>query len=403
MSRVEKLSWKKKVIFYSIMVLFLILFLAVLAEVVLRIRTHDTAIRFSPTLLLEMAPNYKQDMISHNTYDNLNGLSDELGNGLYYVYTNNRGFRMVKDIPAKKGDDEYRILVFGDSYIEAVEVPAEERFTELLEEKLNGLNTSKKFFVINGATQGGSPVRYHLQLDEFIKRSDPDMVILIHGINDLSDDLENTELYGVLDNEEGYPAGFNTLGKIDLFIKRYYWTPRYMDWVYHNIVLTRILKVNDPLMEEVYQHNPWSLVSPDDAEFDEAIAQYKNKTGPYIVKFKERVEDKGLRFLLVLQAYRDFYQEPFYEPHYNKAYVDYTKSVRLVPDEREAAVVSYFDAQGVPVLSTWSGFSAFKEQHPDRKLFNYYGYQFSVYGHKLLAQEIFDYINQTYLPEIAKT
>ncbi|MBA3965437.1 MAG: hypothetical protein H0X47_06640 [Nitrospirales bacterium] len=63
--------------------------------------------------------------------------------GFSQGYFNSHGFRDYERT-YEKPKDTFRILIFGDSYVEALQVPLEESFPALLEQKLNGGSSTKK-------------------------------------------------------------------------------------------------------------------------------------------------------------------------------------------------------------------------------------------------------------------
>lgn len=67
--------------------------------------------------------------------------------------TNRVGLRGDKELE-EKANNEFRIMIFGDSFIQAAQVNIEKTMCYLLEEKLNSLNTVKKYRVFNLGTSG---------------------------------------------------------------------------------------------------------------------------------------------------------------------------------------------------------------------------------------------------------
>lgn len=105
------------------------------------------------------------------------------------VKTNTLGFH-AKEFSFTKAPDEFRILILGDSYVEALQVPLEKSFTTLLEEKLNKANISDKKIVVYpiGHSGNGTFLNYLYFLHYGIMLK-PDLVILAFlPQNDLRDD-----------------------------------------------------------------------------------------------------------------------------------------------------------------------------------------------------------------------
>jgi lysophospholipase L1-like esterase len=106
-----------------------------------------------------------------------------------YVRINSEGFR-DSEWPVEKSAGEFRIAVLGDSYVESLQVPIEERFTELLAENL----AHKKAFagqtvrVMNFGMAGYGTGQELLLLRDRVAKYHPDLVVLgFLTANDLSD------------------------------------------------------------------------------------------------------------------------------------------------------------------------------------------------------------------------
>jgi len=92
-------------------------------------------------------------------------------------YFNSHGFRDVERTYAKP-KDTFRILVLGDSYVEAFQVALEKSFPSILEKKLNENGNGKKIEVLNLGQSGfGTSDEYLRYLNEGVKYS-PDLVLV---------------------------------------------------------------------------------------------------------------------------------------------------------------------------------------------------------------------------------
>ena len=117
-------------------------------------------------------------------FDNEKGLSSVPG--AYYVnrkegysegYFNSHGFRDFERT-WEKSPNTYRILVLGDSYVEAFQVPLEVGFPALLEARLNTASHSKRFEVLALGQSGfGTAAEYMRYLNDGVRYS-PDIVIV---------------------------------------------------------------------------------------------------------------------------------------------------------------------------------------------------------------------------------
>jgi len=98
--------------------------------------------------------------------------------GLLTHHTNSLGF-VDSEHEMEKQENVYRILFLGDSFTEAVQVPLDKTFFKALEERLNALNTDKRFEVISMGVSSYSTDHEYLVLKEFGLKYKPDLVILI--------------------------------------------------------------------------------------------------------------------------------------------------------------------------------------------------------------------------------
>ena len=110
-----------------------------------------------------------------------------------------------EEIPAQKPADTFRVIVLGDSYTEALQLPADKNFCGLLE----GLLTDhleqnyKKVEVLNAGVSGYSPLNYYLYFQRELARLKPDMVIVQLFANDVFED-HTAKAKSLLD-EQGLP------------------------------------------------------------------------------------------------------------------------------------------------------------------------------------------------------
>src|SRR3990170_8783583 len=93
-----------------------------------------------------------------------------------YVKMNSHGFR-DRERSYEKGKDVFRIVVLGDSIIEALQVPLEQAFTDVLGRMLNS-ESDKRFEVINLGVGGFGTGQEYLTLKYYGLNYQPDLVIL---------------------------------------------------------------------------------------------------------------------------------------------------------------------------------------------------------------------------------
>ena len=109
------------------------------------------------------------------------------------VSINSKGLRDVEH-DYEKEEGVFRIVVLGDSFMEAYQVPLEQSFPRLLEKNLNK-RLSKKVEVINLGVGGYGTAQEYLYLKEEGLKYKPDLVILAFlGCNDVRNNSRLLEL-----------------------------------------------------------------------------------------------------------------------------------------------------------------------------------------------------------------
>src|SRR5438093_12171273 len=100
------------------------------------------------------------------------------------IQVNSVGFR-DREHPVAKPSCVRRIVLLGDSFLEAIQVPFEQSVSSVLERRLN--ERSKTTEVINFGVSGFGTAREYLALREYGLRYKPDLVLLFFVGNDVSD------------------------------------------------------------------------------------------------------------------------------------------------------------------------------------------------------------------------
>jgi hypothetical protein len=100
------------------------------------------------------------------------------------VQINSLGLRGPEVAPRAPG--ELRILLLGDSVVVGFEVPYEETFGALLEQRL-AARLARPVRVVNGAVRGYGTDQSYLYFRERGVRLEPDVVVFVHSNNDADD------------------------------------------------------------------------------------------------------------------------------------------------------------------------------------------------------------------------
>lgn len=115
------------------------------------------------------------------------------------IRTNREGQR-GPDIPTAKPPGVFRILVLGDSFVEAVQVAENERFLARLDAILNSPGAPRRFELIDGSCSGWGTAQEYLYLQHEGPRYRPDLVLLVFFVgNDVQNNSLELELGGRAD------------------------------------------------------------------------------------------------------------------------------------------------------------------------------------------------------------
>ncbi len=106
--------------------------------------------------------------------------------------SNSLGFHS-REYLIPKPPNTYRIVVLGDSFVEAAQVPLDKTFFELLEKKLNEKKGSVQYEVIPIAKSGHGTLMNLLYAREYALRFEPDLIVDAFITNDLQEDMADVE------------------------------------------------------------------------------------------------------------------------------------------------------------------------------------------------------------------
>ncbi|NQT22495.1 MAG: SGNH/GDSL hydrolase family protein, partial [Candidatus Omnitrophica bacterium] len=177
-----------------ILLLGAIIIVIVAAEITLNIIGNASSSRMNPVANLSTnsgALHWRPDPLLHHVLvpgAKFSRTSPDKKEFITSVEYNSKGLNDY-EYDYKKNEDTVRILVFGDSFVEASEVKKEENFCKIIEKTLNAGDSGKSFEVINMGVFGYSPILEYIYLKNEGLKYNPDMVIVCFFVNDVYEDL----------------------------------------------------------------------------------------------------------------------------------------------------------------------------------------------------------------------
>lgn len=131
------------------------------------------------------------------------------------VNFNSKGSR-GPEIDYEKPDNVYRILIIGDSFVEAVQVDYEQTFYALLQAELDQYNTpERRYEVVNMGRTGWGTLQEYIYYDKEGYRYNADLVISMFYINDVSDNYPRFFWPGINNTNYEYLFEGNTVTLVD--------------------------------------------------------------------------------------------------------------------------------------------------------------------------------------------
>lgn len=189
------ISLRKRLLFAGLATILIGLTFFLLGEILIRLLTDPPLFIADPQFGSILRPNNKTRYVQRDV--------DQI------VITNRFGFH-DKDYLLEKPAGTRRILVLGDSYMEALQVSIEETFSQLLQNALNKEVHGFSIQTINAGKSGRGTLEEYLVLRLLGWKFEPDLIVQAFVMNDVSDD-RNASQQIVLD-EKGIPLQFKTEG-----------------------------------------------------------------------------------------------------------------------------------------------------------------------------------------------
>ena len=130
---------------------------------------------YDPEIGTTLAPDSRMRWVRPGEFDNI-------------VQTNSLGFHDSSHSWPKRGKNDFRIIVLGDSYIEGLQVPLQNTFARRLEDNLAEYYGDETIEVISLGLSGRGPSQHYRILETFGKRLEPNLIVLAVTVsNDFRD------------------------------------------------------------------------------------------------------------------------------------------------------------------------------------------------------------------------
>lgn len=186
------LSLRKRITAVVLLCAFGLAFGAVLLEITTRlfIPMSDFFYEFDPAIGMKLVPGKTGRSVRRGVFD-------------VEVQVNSAGFRDREHTIAKPPGSR-RVVLLGDSFIEAMQVRFEESVTPLLEQRLQD---SGPVELISLSVSGTGTAREYLTLREYGLRYQPDLVLLFFVGNDVSDNSRELKELTYLPYPQTTPTG----------------------------------------------------------------------------------------------------------------------------------------------------------------------------------------------------
>lgn len=325
------------------------------------------------------------------------------------VERNSKGLRDY-EYSYKKPPNVFRILVLGDSYMEALQVPLEDSFPKLLERYLNRRRNNLRFEVINGGVSNYGTADELIFFRKEGKKYQPDLVLLAfltgNDVRNNSSKLETKVCGGLrpyfilkggrleLDPDAKRPEIKKECISFKALLHRY---SRFYSFTV-NIIKKNISWVVLPLIKiglvEKQQLGHLRGEIPFDyfvyaTCYDPNWEEAWRITEALIYELKREVEGIGSKFAVVIltdpgQVHPEYWRETLETyPKMKERQWDLDKPCRLL--------ANFLEEEGIPHYELLPHFREYA-QKKGKKLHSYYDGHWNKEGHNLAASLTYNYL-----------
>ena len=323
---------------------------------------------------------------------------------------NNLGIR-DEDLSFYKPDDEYRLVLLGDSFTQGHGVELEDRYSTIIEKRFNENNPNVNINIINLAIFGHSPLTQYLYLKKVGLLFNPDLMMYAFTITDFFDDNKRFEelifsypdLGGdaiLVKIESGQVEfDFEKINKSAAIeknqeIEKSKTVYLIKKWLRENIRIYKFTinfikntvrdeKENQSLTGDI-DHDIYSIIRGDDISEDDWQKLWKIPI-TNLVNMKKLLEEKNIPFVVI--AIPDAIQVSSKEwPGRTLISVDENFSDTREPFEYE--LTERLNSHDIPTINLLPGF----KQSGKFPLYFSQDYHWNKTGHELAAEIIYNYL-----------
>jgi hypothetical protein len=329
-------------------------------------------------------------------------------------YFNSHGFR-DRERSYEKPANTYRIVILGDSQVEALQVSLANSFPALLEKTLNEHSSSVTFEVLSLGQSGFGTADEYVRFTNFGVNYSPDLVLLtVTTANDIQDNSkylcwEDPRFYFVFDKQGNLVLDASLLdayGKDLTLPKRLFQSLKRHSYL-ASLISERLFLLRNELRRAQFEANSSEVERAEATkELNEFVNLniYLSKLSPHwqeafeitkqsLLKLKASVEEREAKFVVVTNpASEQVYPERAEQlsRQYGLAF-DYEQPDRILRDFARQQSIAFF--QLMP---------AFRKYHREtRKYLHGFGSSiqghWNEHGHRLAAEEIYRFLTEKHL------
>jgi len=310
-----------------------------------------------------------------------------------YVQTvNNLGLR-GRNIEIKKALDHYRILMLGDSFTMGKGVADDKTFSALLEQSLNAKNNTvdkKTIEVLNAGVDSYSPILSFFQLTKDLRPLKPDLVVLNLDMSDLLQDTayRKNATYGATGEIIGIDGRSRELLR-----------QKIRHWIDRNLYITRLIlfylaktfsRQTDITVENVVERITPALLEHTLAEDTVDRTEQWQNIFDSTLKIKTYCDGSGMKFLLTVYPWGHQVNDKEWVPG---KFAGWLPESAVVSDKSIEIIQKFSVRNNIALLNL---FPAFRSYNGTSRLYFRHDMHFTPAGHKLMAQELEQYIRATY-------